>query len=146
MFSSFTGSTLLAALFGAMTISTGVPDGTAPIRLVSEPTGSGLRLKVIGSSDRIISADYTLEVSSRSNGGTNRSSQSGGVRLEPGVVATLVTLSLGNVRDGAWTARLQVHTSEGVTYEEVISSTSRGATDVPGRSVIGKGADEVLHS
>jgi hypothetical protein len=124
----FTASALIAAMLGAM-----APGGAAadnpPIRLVSEAAGDGLRLKVVGSSDRALSADYRLEVSSESSGGTNRSVQSGGVRLQPGVPVTLVTLSLGSVKNGAWSARLHVTPKPGAAYEDVRTSADGPSGD-----------------
>jgi hypothetical protein len=113
----FTAPILLAAALGSV-----APAGDAPIRLVSEAAGDGMRLKVVGLSDRPLSADYKLEVSSQSGGGTNNSVQSGGVQLQPGVPVTLVTLSLGNVKNGGWTARLHVTPRPGAAYQEVRTS------------------------
>jgi|GEM_PF-2884332 len=112
----------LATLTMAMLGAAPAGEHTRPIALVSEPAAEGVKLKVVGSSDRPLDAAYALEVSSETRAGTNRSVQRGNVRLQPGLPVTLVSLKLGNVSGGAWTAKLTVTPSGGDEYEVVSGS------------------------
>lgn len=94
-----------------------------PIYVIADSSGPGVDIKVVGSSATSLEAHYSLEVSSNSGGGTNRSVQSGDVRLLPGVAVTLVTLALGDLSRGEWTARLTVEPRNGAPYEIINGST-----------------------
>jgi hypothetical protein len=115
---SFLGSAVLSALTVAGAVAAApAPEGSAPIRLVSEPSGEGIRLRVLGASDKPLEATYLLEASGGPTGTSNKSVQRGTARLPPGVPVTLVTLTLGNTRNGSWSARLYVSPSQGDPYE-----------------------------
>ncbi|WP_129794163.1 curli-like amyloid fiber formation chaperone CsgH [Sphingosinicella sp. CPCC 101087] len=109
---------LALSLMGATT----PPPQPAPVRLLVEERGQGVELKVVGESDEPVQAGYALEVTSDAAAGGNRSVQRGQARLVPGVTATLMTLRLGNVSDGGWSARLRVEPVGGAAYEEVLQS------------------------
>ena len=95
----------------------------APLHLVTEPVGSGIRIRVVGHSAVACDARYSLEVSNRSGGGSNRSVQRGAARLRPGVVSNVATLTLGNAAPGSWSARLVVDPcGTARRYEEVSGS------------------------
>lgn len=96
----------------------------APIRLVVEPQGEGMELRVVGASDRAIEASYALEVESDAAAGGNRTVQRGRARLSPGVPVTLMTLTLGHVAQGRWTARLRVEPAGAVPYEDRRSNSA----------------------
>lgn len=96
----------------------------APIRLVVEPQGEGVQLRVVGASDRAIEASYALEVASDAAAGGNRTIQRGRAELRPGVQVTLMTLTLGNVAQGQWTARLRVEPAGTVPYEDIQSNSA----------------------
>ncbi len=101
------------------------PADHAPIYLVFERAGDGIRLQVVGKSDNALTASYALEVTNRSQGGTSSSIQSGNVSLQPGLAVTLVRLDLGSVQGGNWSAKLSVTPEEGGSYEVVRSSESQ---------------------
>ncbi len=115
---------LLKAIASAGIAAAPAPADNAPIYLVFEPAGEGIRLQVVGKSDKAFAASYALEVTSQSRGGTNSSTQSGNVRLQPGVPVTLVRLNLGSVQGGNWSAKLRVNPEGGSPYELVRSSES----------------------
>ena len=123
---------MLGKLFGTMgataimtsALGAQLPASRPPIYVVAEPDGPGVRIKVIGASDRELEAHYSLEVTSNSGGGNTRSVQSGDVRLLPGVPVTLVTSALGYVGGGKWTARLSVEPRGGAPYEDLKGSES----------------------
>ena len=92
--------------------------GAAPIHLVAEKVGEGVRLQVLGAAREPFEGSYALEVTTDAAAGKNRSTQRGTARLQPGVPVTLVTLTLGNVRSGTWSAKLRVEPSGGSPYEE----------------------------
>lgn len=111
----------LAALGGA------APAGSpsAPIHIVTEPAGAGVRISVVGDSSRAIEATYSLEVSSETGGGRSRSTQKGTARLKPGAPVTLVTTRLGDLQGGSWTATLHVQPVGGPAYQEVRTSSDK---------------------
>ena len=93
----------------------------APLHLVTEPAGSGVRIRIVGHSPVVCEARYSLEVANRSGGGTSRSVQRGAARLRPGVVSNVATVTLGNAAAAGWTARLVVDPcGPAKRYEEVI--------------------------
>jgi hypothetical protein len=96
----------------------------APIRLMVEPQGDGVQLRVVGASDRAIDASYALEVASDAAAGGNRTTQRGRAQLRPGVPVTLMTLTLGNIAQGRWTARLRVEPVGAVPYEDMRSNSA----------------------
>ena len=110
---------ILAAMISpAPSAAGGAAEGAAaPIHLVAEPVGEGVRIRVVGSSDAPFEASYSLEAESGANGASNRSTTRSWVRLEPGVSVTLATVNLGNA--GKWTARLKVEPKDAPPYEEV---------------------------
>lgn len=108
-------------LLAAPVMNQTAPAEAPPIRLVSEEVGGGVRLKVIGASDEIMAASYTLEVTG--GRGANRSVQRGTARLRPGAPVTLVTLTLGNA-DAGWSALLKVSPEDGTPYEQTQGSSS----------------------
>jgi hypothetical protein len=84
--------------------------------------GSGIRLTVTGAAASPFEAAYALDVSSETVGGNNHSVQRGRVRLVPGKTVTLITLDLGTVRAGNWTATLQVDPVGAGSYRQALSS------------------------
>ncbi|MGZ8283683.1 MAG: curli-like amyloid fiber formation chaperone CsgH [Allosphingosinicella sp.] len=110
-------SQILAAALALTAADT--PSAEPPVRLVTEEAGQGIRLRVVGESAVPFAGNYALEVTSDAAAGGNRTVQRGAVRLEPGVPATLMTLTLGHSGQGSWTARLRVEPSQGAAYEEV---------------------------
>lgn len=111
----------MLSLLGLLSLMTAEPatpaDPPPPVRLVASPTERGVRLEVIGESDRPFAGSYSLEASGA--GGGNRTVQRGTVRLEAGVPATLMTLNLGLAGGGGWSAKLRVEPAAGPAYEEV---------------------------
>lgn len=109
----------LLALMALMTAEPAAADAAPPpVRLVAVPTDRGVRLQVIGDSDRPFAGSYALEASGGESGG-NRTVQRGTVRLEAGVPATLMTLNLGVAGGSGWNARLRVEPVDGPAYEDV---------------------------
>lgn len=92
-----------------------------PLHLVSEPNGSGVRLRIVGHSAVGCDASYTLEVSNQSGAGSNRSVQRGTARLQAGAEpVTIATTTLGHAAAAGWTARLSVRScGPDLHYEEV---------------------------
>ncbi len=107
----------------ALLLMTAAPEVQAdgPIRLVVESQGEGVQLRVVGASDRAIDASYALEVASDAAAGGNRTTQRGRAQLRPGVP---VTLTLGNVAQGQWMARLRVEPAGTVPYEHIQSNSA----------------------
>lgn len=115
-----------AALVGAMSVAGAAPMAdtrSAPVRLVTEQVGQGVRITVVGKSASPVDATYALEVSSNAAGGGNRSTQRGSVRLRPGIPVTMITLTLGGNAGEGWTARLKVEPKGAPAYEEVKTSS-----------------------
>lgn len=102
--------TALAAVLAAVGSTNQSPP---PVRLIAEPHGPGVTIRVVGDAAAPVDASYMLQVASDSRSGTNRSTQSGTARLQPGAPVTLVTMNLGRVPGGAWSARLTVRTPQG---------------------------------
>ena len=125
LFGTIGSTAIMASALGAQ-----LPAPRPPIYIVAEPSGPGVRIKVVGASDREFEAHYSLEVSSNNGGGNTRSVQSGDVRLLPGVPVTVVTSALGYVGRGKWTARLSVEPRGGAPYEDIKGSES---LEGPGR-------------
>ena len=110
------------ALGLALMTASAEPGESRPVQLLMEEQGSGVRLSVVGESDAAFRGDYSLEVTSDAAAGGNRTVQRGTVDLRPGIPATLMTLRLGNVGDGRWTARLRVQPEGSRPYELVRSA------------------------
>ena len=108
---------LLAPIIAAIMIAPAPV--TEPIRLEAHPSANGVELRVTGSSDRPVSASYSLEVTA----GTNRSRQSGNVQLQPGSPVTMVRLTVGGASAKPWTARLDVQLPGGETYSRTQSGS-----------------------
>lgn len=89
---------------------------SAPIDLVAETAPAGVTLRVVGRSSAPMEAQYRLEVSSGPGAGSNRSTQSGSVRLEPGEERVLLTTRLGGVAERDWRALLTVTPRTGEPY------------------------------
>ena len=109
---------LAAALAGAPAAA---PAPAGPLRLVTEPSGNGIRISVVGESAVSCEAQYLLTVSTKLATGSNNSVQRGAASLRPGVVTVVATVTLGNA--GSWSARLRVEpcgTTKG--YEETKAS------------------------
>lgn len=109
---------LALSLMGASASAGDAP----PVRLMLEDQGSAVRLSVVGESESAFQGGYSLEVVSDAAAGGNRTVQRGTVSLRPGVPVTLMTLTLGNVGEGSWTARLHVEPEDGRSYELVRSA------------------------
>ena len=93
-----------------------------PIQLVTESVDNGVRLIVVGDAAVPTEASYALEVSSDASGGGNKSVQRGTARLVPGAATRLMTLTLGNIGDGKWSATLSVDPKPGRLYREQLGS------------------------
>ena len=92
----------------------GTQQAAGPVELVTEPTETGVDIRVIGQSDVAADVRYTLEVQA---GSGNRSTQSGNAHLLPGADAvTLITLRVGASGRPGWTATLRVRTADGASY------------------------------
>lgn len=91
----------------------------APIRLIAEPAGEGVRISVVGASAREFEGTYTLETRSAQARG-NRSVNRSGAHLRPGREVTLQTIVLGNAVPGEWQARLRVDPKDGEPYEQLL--------------------------
>ena len=111
-----TGAGMIAAAFAATTAGGAEQPDARPVRLTVARAGNMLKLTVVGSASVPVAARYTLHVSSDVTSGGNRSTQSGEVRLEPGKAVTLISIAVGNARDGNWLAVLDVQPSTGAAY------------------------------
>lgn len=111
-----------AAIVAALLVASATPGGQEPLRLVAEQVGPGIRLSVIGESTSAVEARFALEVRSDSSGGNNTSVQRGVARLVPGEQKRLMTLTLGNVAQGGWSATLSVEPNPGAPYRQVRQS------------------------
>ena len=107
----------LVAAIAAVAAPGGPASQAAPVRLVAHAVEGGVRITVEGLSAAAFAGSYRLQVS---GGSCNRSTQSGTVRLRPGVPATMVTTRIS--ANGGWTARLLVEPANAAAYEEVRSS------------------------
>ncbi len=76
---------VLAAMMSSVSGNAGQEAGPAPIHLVAEPAGDGVRVKVVGASKAAYSASFSLEVTSDGN----RSLHRGSVDLQAGDAVTL---------------------------------------------------------
>ena len=114
---------LHAFIAGLALIAAEAPDpASRPVRLEIAATDGGIRLQVIGRSDRPFAGSYALEVAADAAAGGNRTVQRGGFRLAPGAPVTLMTLNLGLAGSGGWSARLRVEPASGPAWEEVRGS------------------------
>ncbi len=110
---------LLGALAAMTSSFSGGQEGAAqPIRVVAEPVGGGVQVRVVGASEQPYAALFSLEVTS----GGNRSVHRGSVSLTGGEPATLSTVTLGNAQPGQWRAHLKVEPQSGPAYEQVRTS------------------------
>src|SRR3546814_20569993 len=66
-----------------------------------------------------VEARYSLEVTSDAAAGKNRSTQRGTARLQPGTRVILITMTLGNVSHGNWSAKLLVEPSTREPYQQI---------------------------
>jgi hypothetical protein len=90
--------------------------GSTPIYLVAEPLPEGVRIKVMGASERDYEATFSLEVM----GGGNQSRHRSSARLRGGEPVTLSTVTVGTQAE--WTARLRVEPRDGEAYEQIRGS------------------------
>ena len=97
-------------------------DGAVPIYLTAEPAGEGVRLQVIGAASHAYDASFLLEVTS---GEGNRSNHHGSASLRPGERVVLSSITLGNVRQGGWQARLRVEPRGAPAYELIAPPQKR---------------------
>lgn len=111
-----TGAGMIAAAFAASAAGGAEQPDAQPVRLNVARAGEMLKLTVVGSAAVPVAARYTLHVSSDVATGGNRSTQSGEVRLEPGKTVTLISIAVGNAREGNWLAVLDVQPSTGAAY------------------------------
>ena len=114
----------LAAVAAAASAGDATMTNPPPINMAMTTQGSGIRLTVSGASISPFEATYVLDVTSDSGGGNNHSLQRGRVRLVPGKKVTLITLDLGNLHTGKWTATLQVDAAGGGSYRQNLNSGS----------------------
>src|SRR3546814_13795181 len=99
----------------------------ATIQFVAWPVGDGVSLQVVGDAASAVEARYSLEVTSDAAAGKNRSTQRGTARLQPGTRVMLITMTLGNVSHGNWSAKLLVEPSTREPYQQI-----RSAADTAG--------------
>lgn len=112
---------VVAGALAAATTGAHAAQETGPITLVTTATEAGVVVQVVGLSDGVTAARYTLDVASGVPGG-NRSVQSGSARLQPDRRAVLLTTRLGGAAAKEWTAHLRVEPEGGATYEVVRSA------------------------
>ncbi|HEY9579063.1 MAG TPA: curli-like amyloid fiber formation chaperone CsgH [Rhizorhapis sp.] len=118
----FQTGALVAAALASSVGGASAPASAAPIQLVAEPVGDGVRLQVVGDAASAVEARYSLEVTSDAAAGKNRSTQRGTARLQPGTRVILITMTLGNVSHGNWSAKLLVEPSTREPYQQIRSS------------------------
>lgn len=109
---------VLAAMMSTVSGNAGQEAGPAPIHLVAEPAGDGVRVRVVGASKAAYSASFSLEVTSDGN----RSLHRGSVDLQAGDAVTLSTVTLGDAAPGRWRAHLKVEPQGGQAYEQTRTS------------------------
>ena len=104
-----------------VTLMLAVASGNAPMNqplsLIVEPGQGFVRLTVRGQSQESCEARYELSVESGKTGHINRSKQSGIARLSPDTVATVATVTVGNIARDDWNAKLSVVPCRGKPYE-----------------------------
>src|SRR3546814_8760427 len=83
---------------------------------------------LVGDAASAVEARYSLEVTSDAAAGKNRSTQRGTARLQPGTRVILITMTLGNVSHGNWSAKLLVEPSTREPYQQIRSSRSEEHT------------------
>lgn len=110
---------VLAAMLSPVSGDAPAVADNAPIFLVAESAGEGIKLLVKGSAAEEFQASFTLEVNSNTRGGGNKTTHRGGVRLAPGETVILSTVNLGAITPGHWEARLTVKPSHGESYEMI---------------------------
>lgn len=108
----------LAAMTSSVFGGAGEVPRAEPIQLVAEREGEGVRVQVVGASDRPYAAVFSLEVVS----GGNRSIHRGSANLQGGEAVTLSTVRLGNAPEGQWRAQLKVEPQGSQAYEQVRTS------------------------
>lgn len=92
--------------------------------ILEETTGAdGVRLVVVGLSDRAVSVSYRLDAQGGDGRNANRASQSGTANLSPHQRSTLIDLHFSTT--GTWTAKLSVSVEGGERYEIDRSGTKR---------------------
>jgi hypothetical protein len=116
---------MFALVAGSIAVLSAGAATPPPIRLELIEAEPGIELRVVGQSGSPYSARYALEVTSDAAAGRNRSVQRGNAKLRSGAAVTLVTLKLGNLRNGEWSAKLTVEPESGPAYEEVRGSVGR---------------------
>lgn len=89
--------------------------GERPVTLEERSGADGVRLVVVGRSDRAVSVSYRLDAQGGGGRNANRASQSGTATLTPHRRSTLIDLHFGT--GGAWTAKLSVTVDGGESYE-----------------------------
>ena len=110
---------IIAALAGlAAGGSPSLPD--RPVRLITERTDNGIRVRVVGESPVDVSVHYRLELG---GGSGNRISQGGAATLEGGAEPT----TLANIRMSGTSVegRLIVELESGGGYEQPIGTDAR---------------------
>lgn len=98
---------LVAALLAAALPGVAMAQ-VVPLHLVTEPEGSGVRIRVVGHDVPTCDVGFVLEVVHSAATGRSRSVQRGTARAQPGAPRTFATASLANVRAKDWAARLSV--------------------------------------
>lgn len=108
--------------------ASGKPDSDPrPVVLETEQAATNLRISVIGNADHPVKVHYRLEADSGQTGGSNRSVQSGVAQLKAHDRKTLISLTLGNVSEGAWVTRLEVDVENGQHYEITRAGPAAGS-------------------
>src|SRR3546814_16104031 len=104
----FQTGALVAAALASSVGGASAPASAAPIQLVAEPVGDGVRLQVVGDAASAVEARYSLDVTSDTAAVKNRSTHRGPARLQPGNRGILITMTHRHGSNVNWTGKLLV--------------------------------------
>jgi hypothetical protein len=112
------GSSALIAAF-SLADGAGAQLLQKPVFVVAHSEPGRVRLEVWGSSTVSLGGRYDLEVSSGGRN-SNKSVQSGSLRLQPDKPARLSTATFSVSSDGAWEGKLKVFLDGADPYQQVV--------------------------
>lgn len=98
-----------------MSIGARAETGSRPVILEETTADDGVRLVVVGQSDRAVAVRYRLDAQGGDGHNANRASHSGTATLSPHQRSTLINLHFNTA--GNWTAKLSVSVEGGEHYE-----------------------------
>lgn len=98
-----------------MNLAANAETGERPVTLEETTGDDGVRLVVVGQSDRTVSVRYRLDAQGGDGNNANRASQSGTATLSPNQRSALINLHFRT--SGPWTAKLSVAVEGGQHYE-----------------------------